>query len=580
MELTVEQALQQGIEAHKAGKLEDAQRIYYSILTSQPRHPHACHNLGVLKASSNKTDAALPFFKIAIESNPTIEQFWLSYIEALIKVSQYSDASLAIAQAEKHGIEGERLRSLALQLSSNIQKQNAATEIPSQELLKSLLLHYRKGELNKAEQLSERITQDFPMHQFAWKILGSTYRRTGKKSKALYAYRKAVELSPEDAAAHSNVGVTLKGMGRLEEAEFSHRKAIGLKPDFVEAHCNLGISLQGQNKLLEAEASYMQAISLKPDLAEAHNYLGGTLQKQGRIDEARAAYETAIALKPDYFSAHSNLGGILQNLGEFEEAIRHYDLGGASAICKSLECLYINRSYSEFNERVKSIAALDTTNISVAAVSAFVSQQLGEKDNYPFCRNPLDFICVKNALEYDDNAHSLMSDIIEEAGGYKLGWERRTTKNGYQGHSDIFDDPSKNNTRLERIIIKSLDDYYNEFKRESNALIELWPHKKRLNGWYNRLIKNGYHTSHIHPGGWLSGVIYLKTIEADDQDEGAIEFSLHGYGLPIINKNLPRKVISPKRGDIILFPSSLFHRTIPFTQDAERCVVAFDVKRQ
>ena len=97
-------------------------------------------------------------------------------------------------------------------------------------------------------------------------------------------------------------------------------------------------------------------------------------------------------------------------------------------------------------------------------------------------------------------------------------------------------------------------------------------------GWYNRLVKNGHHTSHIHPSGWLSGVIYLKTTGLFNNDEGAIEFGLHGYDLPITNEDYPRKLHRPRRGDIVLFPSSLFHRTIPFTTDSERCVIAFDIK--
>ena len=88
---------------------------------------------------------------------------------------------------------------------------------------------------------------------------------------------------------------------------------------------------------------------------------------------------------------------------------------------------------------------------------------------------------------------------------------------------------------------------------------------------------NGYHTSHIHPDGWLSGVIYLKTTDLSNNDEGAIEFGLHGYDLPITNEDYPRKLHRPRRGDIVLFPSSLFHRTIPFTTDSERCVIAFDI---
>jgi len=61
MELTIEQALQQGVSAHEEGKLQDAERLYRVILQSQPKHPDANHNLGLLAVSINKTDAALPF---------------------------------------------------------------------------------------------------------------------------------------------------------------------------------------------------------------------------------------------------------------------------------------------------------------------------------------------------------------------------------------------------------------------------------------------------------------------------------------------------------------------------------------
>ena len=93
-------------------------------------------------------------------------------------------------------------------------------------------------------------------------------------------------------------------------------------------------------------------------------------------------------------------------------------------------------------------------------------------------------------------------------------------------------------------------------------------------------MKNGFQSSHIHSGGWLSGVIYLKTTAPYNNDEGAIEFGLHGYDLPISDENYPRKIHRPKIGDIVLFPSSLFHRTIPFSTDSERCVIAFDMVRQ
>ena len=109
MELTIEQRLQQGIAAHKDGKLQDAERHYRAILQSQPLHPDANHNLGVLAVSLNKSDAALPLFKSALEADPKIEQFWLSYIDALIKENQPEKAKAVFEQGKKKGLSGDKV---------------------------------------------------------------------------------------------------------------------------------------------------------------------------------------------------------------------------------------------------------------------------------------------------------------------------------------------------------------------------------------------------------------------------------------------------------------------------------------
>ena len=50
MELTSDQMLLKGIEAHKSGRVKEAENYYRSILEANPNHPDANHNLGVLKA--------------------------------------------------------------------------------------------------------------------------------------------------------------------------------------------------------------------------------------------------------------------------------------------------------------------------------------------------------------------------------------------------------------------------------------------------------------------------------------------------------------------------------------------------
>ena len=96
MELTLDQALQKGVEAHKAGKVQEADRYYTAILKANPKHPDANHNMGILAIGVGKVETALPFFKTALDANPSIAQFWISYIDALIKADRITDAKAVL----------------------------------------------------------------------------------------------------------------------------------------------------------------------------------------------------------------------------------------------------------------------------------------------------------------------------------------------------------------------------------------------------------------------------------------------------------------------------------------------------
>ena len=314
MELTIDQALQQGVAAHKEGKLQEAERLYRAILQTQPKHPDANHNLGVLSVSSGKSAAALPLFKTALGANPNQGQFWLSYIDALIKEKQFENAKEILAQGKKSGLSEEKVDALSQQLTLITQaeestlpeqkksltfaekrkklsekKKKKKAKSPSQPQLSSLLEHYQNGRYGDAEKLALSMTKQFPRHQFSWKVLGAVLQETGRVSEKLVANQKSVELAPQDAEAHNNLGITLKELGRLDEAEASYRQAISMKPDFAEVHYNLGNALRVLGRFEEAEASYRQAISLKPDYAKAHSNL--------LFLQSSCAFDSALYLK-------------------------------------------------------------------------------------------------------------------------------------------------------------------------------------------------------------------------------------------------------------------------------------------
>ena len=353
MELTIEQALQQGLTAHKEGKVQEAERFYRSILQSQPAHPDANHNLGVIAVSINQAEAALPLFKTALEANPTIEQFWLSYIDALIKENEMETAKAVLEQGRKGGLAGDKVDALEAQIKQITQSalpkspekkksltlkekrkkiaaskqqnkqakgKNADILSPSKSQVDNLAEYYQNGMYKEAEKLAVTITQKFPKYQFGWKVLGALLKQAGRLNESLVASQKTVQLAPQDAEAHFNLGNTLQELGRLGEAEASYTKAIALKPDYAEAHSNLGNTLQELGRLDESEASLRKAIVLKPNFAKAHNNLGNTLQELGRLDEAETSYTQAIALKPNDAKAHYNLGITLKELGRLDEA--------------------------------------------------------------------------------------------------------------------------------------------------------------------------------------------------------------------------------------------------------------------
>ena len=119
MKLTLDQALKKGIEAHKAGQVTEADRYYTAILKAQPKHPDANHNMGVLAIGMGKVQESLPFLKTALEANPNIDRFWLSYINALMKLNRVADAKAVFDQAKSKGKKGDGFDQIEKRLGSS-----------------------------------------------------------------------------------------------------------------------------------------------------------------------------------------------------------------------------------------------------------------------------------------------------------------------------------------------------------------------------------------------------------------------------------------------------------------------------
>ena len=317
--------------------------------------------MGVLAVGVGKVNEALPFLKTALEANPNIGQFWVSYIDALIKLERIDDAKAVFDQAKSKGAKGEAFDQIEKRLtgvSTTNAVKNSNVQDPPAEILQNMINLYTQGQYQQTLSLAIQMLTDFSSSISLYNIIGAANQSLGRFDRAIEAYKKAISIEPDNADIYNNIGVALKDQGKLEEAIESFKKAVSINPDFFEAHHNmantlsdhgklkeaieaytralsinpnyaeafknLGIALKDQGKLEEAIESFKKAISIKPDFAEAFNDLGNVLKHQSKLEEAIEAYTKALSLKPDYAEAYNNIGGALIDQGNLEEAIEAY----------------------------------------------------------------------------------------------------------------------------------------------------------------------------------------------------------------------------------------------------------------
>ena len=437
---------------------------------------------------------------------------------------------------------------------------------------------FKLKRLDEAEVSCNKAISLKPEFAEAHNNLGNMYKEFDRLEEAEESYRKAILLKQDYPEAHNNLGNILKEFERLEDALASYKKAIGLKPNYAEAHNNLGVIYKQLGRLEKSIVAYKKAIALKHDYALAHFNLGMTLKELGRLEEAEESYRKAIALKSDFSKALLNKGQLLFDKGEFEIALRDFDLCNTKdSRARALATLYALGRIEDIYKRIEMLSEVDEEDLRIAAFASFLAEREKKDTAYNFCNNPLEFIHFSNISSYLENSNLFITELIEELKNVKTIWEpyNKATQKGFQSKINLFENPLEKMSYLKSIIIDELDIYFSKFENESCSYIQKWPSNKNLFGWHVILKQQGHQTAHIHPSGWLSGVIYLKVVPTLGKDEGAIEFGLSGKRY--YHDDSPKVIHQPRLGDIVFFPSSLHHRTIPFTTDTDRIIVAFDL---
>ena len=499
-----------------------------------------------------------------------------------------------------------------------------ATSPPtSQQDLQRLIGQLNNGQLAQAESTAKSLITKHANTFILHHVLALALDGQSKFAESVASYRNALKLEPNHADLHFNLGIALTNinqpnLNQQANAEASFREAIRLNPRFFEAHGSLGACLQRQGKLDAAISSYQTGLTINPQDARGHFNLGTVLRDKGALDDAVKSYQSAIQYFPNYTDAYNNLGETLRDQGNMEAAVKAYQAALALNIehananynmadflvlakkydeaiayfersqmedwqARVLYCLYKAEKFEAFAQKRDELMRQEPhVSPFLATLSTHYSINFNEADPYNFCKNGLDFV-YHHAIPQLAQNNGLLQALLHDINTAEIA-ERKQGRltNGQQSAGNLFKRPEASFQQLAELIKKAFLDYRAKFKNADCALIQSFPTELEFtSSWYVKMQQGGHLSAHIHEIGWISGAVYLA-MPSTNGDEGAFEYGIHGDGYPIINaktlKDFPIARIMPNVGDIVLFPSSLFHRTIPFSGSQERICIAFDLK--
>ena len=385
----------------------------------------------------------------------------------------------------------------------------------------------------------------------ACNILALAHKKMGNYALAQDIYEKLLRSNPENVLFLGNLGNIYSEIGKLDKAEDCYKKSLVIDPKNFDIAVSLGDLLAGNGKLDDALLNYKANLEgqdeIAPEKLSGVNY---------RIAEA-----------------YRRKGGPF-----FEKAIEYYNqsnepLSGAHR----LELIYRTKDKATYREQEKKINAKGELNPLLAAVQTHASVRYEMSDENLFCKNSFNYIYHSKLTLQEGFNNELIENLLKIKNNLSSSTQA-LLNNGQQSAGDFLLSNDPNVQAIKTIILNRINSYRKKFKSSSDGFISRWPKNSHLHGWIIDIKKGGSLGSHMHKLGWLSGSLYLKLEKPPESNQGNIIFDLNGANYPDELKSFPSKEFNVEKGDIFLFPSSIFHKTVPFESDENRITLAFDIK--
>jgi protein O-GlcNAc transferase len=325
MDKIIDEALKQGVDAHQAGQIQEADRYFTAILKANPKHPQANFNMGLLGISLGKLEATLPFFERAIKGNPNSENYWFRYIQTLIDSGKVNRAKDVLREARPYCKNLNILEHFEIQLNDIYQRDSQRVSVdPPESILNNLLQLFSSGNFLKSIEQAGQLLNQFPHSATLFNIQGAAFASINQHEKAIEQYQKAIKLDPNYTDALNNLGVALTQTKRSVEAVKTLRRAVDIRPEFSEAHYNLGNALRDSGETDKSIKSFLNALELDPSYLDARNNLGNALKDKGDLDDAEICFRQALQIDSNSSDAYVNLGVLMQQKGDLNAAMLNF----------------------------------------------------------------------------------------------------------------------------------------------------------------------------------------------------------------------------------------------------------------
>ncbi len=173
----------------------------------------------------------------------------------------------------------------------------------------------RRRDYARAEELLRPLMEQLPQAAYLYGHLAMVVEQQGRADEAAAAYRRAVDLAPDDYNMRMKYGVFLRRTQQPEAALAQFALVTERWPDDLDALKHGALVLMTLGRLDEAEPKLRRALEIDARNASLLRVMGLLREAQGRLPEAVEYFNRALAVQPDFPECRQELERVLRALG-------------------------------------------------------------------------------------------------------------------------------------------------------------------------------------------------------------------------------------------------------------------------